>query len=146
RPDRLDHVVAVVAGSAMGLPHHLELPVVRQPAGVLSMAAVDRIAKRFDAALRLAFQPDVPGQLTVHRGGLLAFAQIGERRGALARRHAVGNAAAGTAEIEAEHEARTLGGAAVVERIDAQRAMHADDVGWDPLEEFETRTPDQRAV
>src|ERR1043166_3749771 len=56
------------------------------------------------------------------------------------------NAATGAAEIEAKHEARPLWCAAMVERINAQRAMQADDVSGRALDELEARAPDQRAV
>src|SRR5262249_38051874 len=101
RLDRLDHVVAVVAGSAMGLAHDVQLAVVRQPAGVLGMAAVDDVAERFAPALRWARQPGHAHHLPVYRGGLLALAQIFERGSAELCRDPIGDAAAGAAEVEA---------------------------------------------
>ena len=123
-----------------------KLPVVREAAGVLRVAAVDRVAERLDPPVRLALEPDPANELAVNRRGLLAAAQIGERGGALLRRDAIGDAAAGAAEIKAEHEAGPLRRAAMIERIDAQRTMHADDVCWNPVEVGESRPPDQRAV
>ena len=117
------HIVAVVAGAAVALAHDVQLPVMREAAGVLRVAAVDRVAERLDPPLRLAREPDAAHQLPIHRRGLLALAQIGERGGALLRRDAIGDAAAGAAEIEPEHEAGPLRRAAMVERIDAERAM-----------------------
>src|SRR5581483_7423656 len=76
---RLEHVIAVVAGSATGLPHDVQLPVVTEPAGVLGMAAVDRVTQGIDPALRLAVEPDAADDLAIHGGGLLALAQIVER-------------------------------------------------------------------
>src|SRR4051794_5878232 len=116
----LDYIVAVVARAAMALSHDVQLAIVRQPTGVLRMAAVNRVAERFDTAVRLPFKPDAANQFPVHRGGLLAAAQIGERGRALFRRHPIGDAAAGAAEIEAEDEAGAFRRAAMIERIDAQ--------------------------
>ena len=53
-------------------------------------------------------------------------AQIGDGVGALRRRDAEGDAAAGAAAVEAEHEAGTFRRAAMHEGIDAERAMRAD--------------------
>ena len=62
RLHRLDHIVAVVAGSAVALAHEMQLLVVREPAGVLRMAAIDHVAQRVDAPLRRAREPDAAHQ------------------------------------------------------------------------------------
>ncbi len=51
-------------------------------------------------------------------------------------RDAIGDAAAGAAEIEAEHEPGPLRRAAMIERIDAQRPMHTDDIGRQALDDI----------
>src|SRR5262245_28912506 len=114
--------------------------------GILRMSAIDRIAQRIDSPFRLAVQCYAAQQLAVHRRGLLAVAQIFQRRGPLLRRDPVGDAAAGAAEIEPEHEAGPFRRAAMIERIDAQRTVHAEDMRRNVLDEFETRPPDQRAI
>src|SRR5437868_2061802 len=110
------------------------------------MAAIDRVAERFDAAVRLPLKPDAANEFPVHRRGLFAAAQISKRGRALLRRHAIGDAAAGAAEIEAEDEAGAFRSAAMIERINAQRTMHPDDVRWHPVEVVEAGPPDQRAI
>src|SRR4029078_8172968 len=54
----LDHIIACVARSAAAVAHDMQLPVVGESAGVLRMAAIDRIAERLDAAAWLALEPD----------------------------------------------------------------------------------------
>src|ERR1043165_1138966 len=98
------------------------------------MAAVDRVAQCLDAAVRPALKPDAVNEFPVYRRGLLAAAQIGERGRAPLCRHAIGDAATGAAEVEAEDEAGAFRRAAMIERIDAQRTMHADDGGRWPLD------------
>src|SRR5262249_50296858 len=85
-------------------------------------------------------------QLAIHRCGLLAVAQILQGRRPLLGRDAVGDAATGAAEIEAQYETRPLRRAAVVERIDAERTVHAENMRGSALGKIETRPPDQRTV
>ena len=66
--------------------------------------------------------------------------------GALGRRHAIGDAAAGAAVIEAEHQARPLRRPAVDKGIDAERPMGADQPCLEPLEIGKAGPPHQRAV
>src|SRR5262245_31351185 len=101
--DRLDYVVAVVAGAAVALADVMQLLLQRQPAGVLRMAAVDRVADRVDPTLWISLEPDAPHRLAIDRRDLLAPPQIGQRGGALGRRDAVRDTAAGAALIDAEH-------------------------------------------
>ena len=51
RLDRFDHVIAIVARAAVALANDLELPVVREPPGVLRVATVDGVAKRIEIGL-----------------------------------------------------------------------------------------------
>jgi len=55
-------------------------------------------------------------------------------------------AAAGAAAVEAEHQSRLLRRAAVVEGIDAERAVLADQPRRHLLDEVEARPPHQRAI
>src|SRR5262249_38996662 len=52
----------------------------------------------------------------------------------------------GPATVEAEHQPGPLGRAAMVERIDAERPVGADQPRLDALEMREARPPDQRAI
>ena len=61
--------------------------------------------------------------LAIDHGHLLARAQIGDGRRAFGGRHPKGDAAAGAAAIEAEHQAGPLRRAAMDEGIDAERAV-----------------------
>ena len=59
--DRLDggeHIVAVVAGTAVTLADDAKLLVERQPAGILHMAAVGHVSQRADALARLVVALD----------------------------------------------------------------------------------------
>src|SRR6266851_5081787 len=100
RADRRDHIVAVRAGLSMALTHMMQLPLERQPPGVLRMAAVDHVAERRDSPFGIVLEPDRPNALAVDRGHLLAGTQIGDGDRALARRHAIGDAAEGSDVIE----------------------------------------------
>src|SRR3954469_15377411 len=70
------HIVAIVSGTAVSLPHQAELLRQRQPAGILHMAAVDYVSERADPLPGLVFQPDRTHYLAIDIGGLLAAAQI----------------------------------------------------------------------
>src|SRR5262245_64589635 len=99
----------------------MQLLLERETAGVLHVSAVDHVAERRHPPLRLLLQPDRADALAVDRRHLLAGAQIGDGARAFGRRHAIGDAAAGAAPIEPEHEARPLRRPAVYEGIDAER-------------------------
>ena len=47
---------------------------------------------------------------------------------------------------KAEHQTRTLGRPAMVERIDAERPVGADQACFDPLQKLKARPPHQRAI
>src|ERR1700676_144262 len=99
----------------MTLPDVVQLLGQRQAAGILDMAAVDHIAQRRDLARRLAPERDPTHAFAIDAGDLLARPQIGDRLGAIAGRHPKRDPLAGTATVETEHEAGSLGGAAVNE-------------------------------
>jgi hypothetical protein len=77
---------------------------------------------------------------------LLALAQVGNRLGAFCFRHPIGDAAAGAAAIQSEHQPGTLGRAAMDIGQDAERAMRPDDPRRQTLEEIEAGPPHQRAI
>ena len=79
-------------------------------------------------------------------GGLFAAAQIFDCFSAQFCRDPEGDAAAGAAAVEPEHEAGLFRRAAMVEGIDAERAMLADQPRRDLLDERKTRPPHQRAI
>ena len=140
------HVVAVGAGLAVTLQHMAVLVGERQPAGVLHMAAVDDIGERGDAFTRFVLQPHRAHHLAIDRGHLLARPQIGDHVGTVLFSDAEGDAAAGAAAVEPQHQARLLRRAAMHEGIDAERAVLADQPGRDAFLEFEARPPHQRSV
>ncbi len=130
----------------MALAHVMELLVERQTPGILRMAAVDHVAERAHGSLRLALEPDPPDALAIHHGDLLACPQIRDRLGAQRGCDSIRNAAAGAAAVEAQHQAGTLGRPAMVERIDAERPMGADQPCLDLLQKLKARPPHQRAI
>src|SRR5262245_43888585 len=153
QPERLHrgngsgHVIAVGARLPVALAHVVQLLVERKPAGILWMAAVDHIAERGHRLfLACALEPDAPRGLAVDHCDLLARPQIRDRLLPPSRRHPEGDAAAGAAAVETEHEPGPLGRAPMHERIDAQRAMGADQLGIEALQEFEAGPPHQRAI
>ena len=128
RLDRFDcrpHIIAVDAGLAVPLQHVAQLLGRRQPPGILHMAAVDHVNEGADALARVVLQPYRSLHFAVHRGDLLAFAQVRDGRRAMLLRDAERDAAAGATAVEAEHEARPLRRSAMHEGIDAKRAVQA---------------------
>ncbi len=143
---RVEYVVAIDAGMAVPLSHEMQLPIQRQAAGILRVAAVDHVAERLHALLRVVVEPDGPRDFAIDHGGLLAFAQIAKRLGAHAGRHAVGNAAAIAAAVEAEHQSGFFRRAAVHEGVDTERAVGADQAGGAAIEIGKVGPPHQRAI
>ncbi len=112
----------------MALADLMQLLVEREPAGILRMAAIDHVAQRRHPPVRMSEQRHVAQDFAIDLGDLLALAQIVRPplRGS-ARRDAEGDAAAGAAAVEAEHEAGPLRRAAMHEGIDAERAVQPGD-------------------
>src|SRR5882724_3989907 len=117
----------------MALAHVMELLVERQTPGILRMAAVNHIEDRAHRSLGLALEPDAPDTFAIHHGDLLARPQIRDRLGAQGGCDPIPNPAAGATVVKAEHQTGTLGRSAMVERIDAERPMGADQPCLDPL-------------
>src|SRR5712671_6268403 len=101
------------------------------------MAAIDHVSERADALPRLVLQPHRPLHFAVDGRDLLALAQIGDGGGAVLFGDPEGDAAAGAAAIEAEHQAGLFRRAAMDERINAERAVFADQPRRDLLLELE---------
>ena len=117
-----------------------------QSAGILAMTPVNHIAKRMYAFLRVVVEPNPAPRLPINPSDLFASAQIFDRFGSPRRRHAVGDAAAIAAAVEAEHEAGLFRGSAVHKRIHAESAMGAHEPCIAALQKIETGPPHQRAV
>src|SRR5665213_1191490 len=130
----------------MALARVMQLLCQIQPPGILPVAAIDHVAKRAHALLRIVVEPDGADGFAIDQSDLLAPAQIGDRVVAPFGGDTVGNTAAIAAAVKAEHEARPLRRAAVNEGIDAKRAVRADEPRVAPLEEVETRPPHQRPI
>ena len=124
--DRVQHVIAIVAGTPAALPHEMQLPLQRQAAGILPVTAIDHVAERVHASLRVVVQPDGAPGLAIDEGDLLACAQIGDCFGALVARYPVRDSAAIAAAVEAEHQPGLFGRAAVDEGVDAERPVRPD--------------------
>ena len=115
----------------------------RQAAGVIGRfaahdAGVPRHLPRRRAQRDPAHLVDPPGHL--------ARPDAVERLGHPVRRQTVGDAVARAAAIEPEHQARPLGRAAIVARIEAEAAVIAVEKGRPRLGEVEIGVPHQRAV
>src|SRR6188508_3393713 len=143
---RREHIVAVLAGLAMSLPHQMKLLRKVESAGILNMSAVDHVNERADPPLRRGQQRDRAQRLAIDTGHLFAAAQISDHRGALPRRDPVRDPAAGAAEIEPEHKSRPLGRAAMDVAEHAERTVRADQPRRLALHEIEAGPPDQRAI
>ena len=112
-------------------------------AGVVVVGAVGDVRERRDDAVL-----EVDGAAPRHVFAAAPFAplEIVEHRGRRRGRHPVGEAAAGAAAVEAKHQTRALGGAAVDARVDAQRAVIAIERRRRGFGEVETGVPHQRPV
>jgi hypothetical protein len=110
------------------------------------MPAIDHVAQRLHPAFGPGLEPDRAHAFAVDGGDLFARAQVGDGAAAVLDRHAVGDAAAGAALVEAEHQTRPLGRAAVNEGIDAERPMRADEPRFEALDERKVGPPHQRTI
>src|ERR1051325_7413943 len=140
------HVTARGPRAPMPSPDVMKLLFQVEPAGILRVAAVDHVDERAHAPLGLAGDDHVAPGLAIHHGDLLARAQVGDGPGPQRALDPIGDAAAGAADVEAEHEPGSFRRAAMHERIDAERAMQADQPRRRALEMRESGPPHQRAV
>lgn len=143
---RRQYVVSARARAAVALAGIMQLLGEAQLAGILAMTAVNHIAKRVYAFLRVIVEPNPAPRLPINPRNLFARAQIFDRFGSPCRCHAVGNAAAIAAAVQAEHEAGLFGGSAVHKRIHAESAVGADEPRIAALQKIEAWPPHQRAV
>src|SRR5947199_5243652 len=118
----------------------------RQPARILNVTAIDHISQRADALSRLILQPHRSDHFAIDGRDLLARPQVGDGCRTMLLRDPKRDAAAGATAVEPEHQAWFLRCAAMDKRIDAERAMFADQPRRDLLDEFKTRPPHQRAI
>jgi hypothetical protein len=95
---------------------------------------------------RLAVDLQIAPGLEIGLGRLLAFAQIGVDLVPLGGRHAIGHAPHRAAGRQAQHQARPLIGAAMVDRIDAEGPPTAMEHGRSSLYEREPGPPHERSV
>ena len=116
----------------------------RQPTGVLSVAAVDHISERRDAAAVGKAQPD--GFFEIDRRHQFPLAQIGDGRGAVLSCDAKSDALTGAPPVQSEHQSRSFGRAAVHVRKNAQRPMISMHPGQGAIDIIKPRLPDQRPV
>src|SRR5580704_10528613 len=130
----------------MSLPDIAQLFGQRESSGILHVAPVDDISERGYPLAGIVFQPDRTHDFAIDVGGLLAAAQILHGVIAPGCSDSESNPATGAAAIEAQHQAGLFRRAAMVERIDAQRAMLADQPRRNLLDELEFRPPHQRPV
>lgn len=141
-----EHVIAIVARTAVALSDQAELLGKREPSCILNMATINHIGESADTLPCFVSQPNRTGDLAINVGGLFAAAQIFDRLIAPSCRHPEGDAATGAAAIEPKHKAGLLRCSAMVERIDAERAMFANQARRNLFEEIEARPPHQRPV
>src|SRR5208282_1189551 len=142
---RVDEVLGARTAGAVALADELGDALELKRPGVLRMAASGDVGVGVDAPAP-AHELDRNGALLVDVAGHLALVEIGEDLLAPHGCHAVGDAAAGAARLQAEHQARQLGRAAIAPRVDAEGAMVAAQEGRRALEIGEARVPHERAV
>ena len=129
------------------------LPIARDEPGFPSKACPHiagdhdrRCSTRPRARARAVEQIDRPDRFYVNIGDLLTLAKIGKRCVASLGDHTERDATAGAALVEAEHKSRIFRRAAVMERIDAERTVRADQRRGGLLAELEAWSPHQRAI
>lgn len=98
------------------------------------------------ALLRIVIEPDPAPGLPIDERDLLAATQIVEGLRPLSSCDPVGNAAAVSSAIKAEHEPGLCRRPAMHKRIDAECAMRPDQARISPFEKIEPGPPHERAV
>src|ERR1700689_1743934 len=132
--NRLDDVIAIVAGAAVALPHIVHALLDREPAGILHVAAVDDVGERPHLAARLVLELDPPHRLEIDAGDLLAAAPIGDGALALRGSDAEGDAAAHAAAVEAQNQAGLFRGAAMDVGKDAEPPVQPNEPRRHPFQ------------
>ena len=144
--DSGQHVVPVRPGSAMPLAYQMDLTLEIKASGILGVAAIDQEDQCRHIARWRRCERDPTQGFEVDGGHLLAFAQICDGGIAVRRRHPIGDAAAGAATVEAEHEAGLFRGAAMNEGVDTQRPVQTDEPRGDSFEVRKAWPPHQRPI
>src|SRR5579883_2611682 len=143
-PNGVDEVFGAGAALAMSLTDQAHRLLDRELARILRMIAYRHMGVGEDAASVVKLHRQLP--LVIDVGGHLSLVEIGEDLDPMRRIDAEGDAAAGAAALQAEHEARPLGRPAIAARIDAKGAMITAQERRAPLHMGEARIPHQRAV
>ncbi len=141
---RIFHVVGVLAGNALALHDEADEIGSIEPPRILRMAAVRDIAQGSDDPP--VGEPRTNQDFTVDECHLLTGAEIGAGRFRGGAFDPKGDAFAGAAAIEPEHETWTILRPAMHMGIDAQRTMIAADESPLALREREARPPHQRPI
>src|SRR5690606_26134011 len=139
----LQHVVGAAAIASVPLAHDGDDPFdgkARHVARVLAIHGEDQAGNR--AGFRMAVQP----ARNVGRAGHFPLPQGTQDIQCPGSGDAVGDAIAGTAQIQAEYQAGAFGCAAIDPRPQAQGAVVAVDAGPTGLQVTEFRPPDQGPV
>ena len=144
--NRGQNVIQIRPGSAMSLPYQMGLMLKTKASGILGMAAVDQEHEGHHVARRRRCKRNAARGFNVNGGYLFAFPQIRDGGTTIRRCHPIGDAAAGAAAVEAEHEAGLFRGTAVNVRIHTQRPVQPDEPRRDAFKIRETRPPHERTV
>ena len=138
---RSQHVIATGTRAAVALTGVMQLFGQAELAGVLAVPAIDNIAKRVHAFLRIVVKPDPAPRLAVDPSDLFAGTQIFDGFQAPAGGNPIGDASTIPSPVEAEYQPRLLRRSSVDERINAKRAMGAHQASVSPLQKIEARPP-----
>ena len=144
--NRGQNVIQVRPGSAMSLPYQMGLMLKIEASGILGMAAIDQEDEGCHIARLRRSKRNATRGFNVNGGYLFAFPQIRDGGIAVRRCHPIGNAAAGAATVEAEHQAGLFRGTAVNVGIHTQRPVQPDEPRRDAFKIRETRPPHERSV
>src|SRR5262245_59685519 len=110
------------------------------------MRPLDHVSEREHVPVGLALQRQRHERLAVHPINLLPRTHVLEGRALVLGRDAVRHPVTDTAAVEPENQARPLGIAAVMRRVNPEAAAEADESGALRLPEEEARPPHQGAV
>ena len=127
----------------MSLPYQMDLAVKIKASGVLDVSPICYVDQCCDIALWLRCERNPTQSFQVNGGRLFALTQIRDGGGAFCRRHPVGDAAAGAAAVQPQHEAGFFRRPAMDEGVDAQRPVQPDEPRRDTFEIGEARLPHQ---
>jgi hypothetical protein len=130
----------------MSLPYQMGLILKSKASGILGMAAIDQEDEGCHVARRRRCKRNATRCFNVNGGYLFAFPQIRDGGTAMCRCHPIGDAAAGAATVEAEHESGLFRGTAVNVGIHTQRPVQPDEPRRDAFKIREIRPPHERTV